>query len=385
LIKLKILALKKVHIAGRGLVVRQLRILASLFRVLLTGTLSEIRPDNMYQPLGNIKKTMKFKLLTLLILFGNFCYSQITEIRDGKFSPNGDKIAFIAFLGSVEDIFIYHFDNDSVSRETNSSDLNIELQYKTSINWMNNNQILFLSKLNGLSQQYILDIDKHTLTANGASQSNEYLLEFDRTSQTSYYISSINGREPAVLMRKLGENKVTNISKQNYNFTFPKISQDGNYIAYKQMPLGTPFVYSIKDRKQIKLKLPKKNTTISSWSPDNKYFLFTHSTFSDNSNFPKASLHLFDLMQSKDSILIENVDLIYSSIWSSNNNLLGYSLLDKFVLFDIKTRTTKYYNVIGRAVDWSNDCNLVLFIQDKDLILLDLKNDKNKKITLPNK
>ena len=40
-----------VHIAGRGLVVRQLRILASQFRVLRTGTLSEIRPDNMYQPL----------------------------------------------------------------------------------------------------------------------------------------------------------------------------------------------------------------------------------------------------------------------------------------------------------------------------------------------
>jgi len=45
----------KVHIAGRGLVVRQVRILASLFRVLRTGTLSEIRPDNMYQPLAVIK------------------------------------------------------------------------------------------------------------------------------------------------------------------------------------------------------------------------------------------------------------------------------------------------------------------------------------------
>ena len=43
-----------VHIAGRGLVVCQLRILASQFRVLRTGTLSEIRPDNMYQPLCNI-------------------------------------------------------------------------------------------------------------------------------------------------------------------------------------------------------------------------------------------------------------------------------------------------------------------------------------------
>jgi hypothetical protein len=42
----------KVHIAGRGSVVRQLRILVSQFRVLRTGTLSEIRPDNMYQPLA---------------------------------------------------------------------------------------------------------------------------------------------------------------------------------------------------------------------------------------------------------------------------------------------------------------------------------------------
>ncbi len=40
-----------VHIAGRDSVVRQLRILVSQFRVLRTGTLFEIRPDNMYQPL----------------------------------------------------------------------------------------------------------------------------------------------------------------------------------------------------------------------------------------------------------------------------------------------------------------------------------------------
>ena len=44
----------KVHIAGRGSVVRQLRIPVSQFRVLRTGTLSEIRPDNMYQPFAVI-------------------------------------------------------------------------------------------------------------------------------------------------------------------------------------------------------------------------------------------------------------------------------------------------------------------------------------------
>ena len=48
-----------VHIAGRGSVVRQLRILVSQFRVLRTGTLSEIRPDNMYQPLATRLKKQK--------------------------------------------------------------------------------------------------------------------------------------------------------------------------------------------------------------------------------------------------------------------------------------------------------------------------------------
>jgi hypothetical protein len=54
--KRKKTAYNKVHIAGRGSVVRQLRILASQFRVLRTGTRSEIRPDNMYQPLPHILK-----------------------------------------------------------------------------------------------------------------------------------------------------------------------------------------------------------------------------------------------------------------------------------------------------------------------------------------
>jgi hypothetical protein len=51
----------KVHIAGLGSVVRQLRILASQFRVLRTGTLSEIRPDNMYQPLAASLKSVLHK------------------------------------------------------------------------------------------------------------------------------------------------------------------------------------------------------------------------------------------------------------------------------------------------------------------------------------
>lgn len=57
----KITVVNNVHVAGRGLVVRQLRILASQCRPPAggqerppdrTGRLSEICPDNMYQPLA---------------------------------------------------------------------------------------------------------------------------------------------------------------------------------------------------------------------------------------------------------------------------------------------------------------------------------------------
>ncbi len=56
ILKMKKTTANTVHIAGRDSVVRQLRILASQFRVLRTGTHFEIRPDNMYQPLARIMK-----------------------------------------------------------------------------------------------------------------------------------------------------------------------------------------------------------------------------------------------------------------------------------------------------------------------------------------
>ena len=53
----------KVHIAGRGSVVRQLRILVSQFRVLRTGTLFEIRNDNMYQPSDYLKTSFHERII----------------------------------------------------------------------------------------------------------------------------------------------------------------------------------------------------------------------------------------------------------------------------------------------------------------------------------
>lgn len=60
-----------VHIAGRGSVVRQLRILVSQFHVLRTGTLFEIRPDNMYQPLQASLKRVPDKIKNKNLTYKN--------------------------------------------------------------------------------------------------------------------------------------------------------------------------------------------------------------------------------------------------------------------------------------------------------------------------
>ena len=60
--------------------VRQLRILVSQFRVLRTGTLSEIRPDNMYQPLWlNHALRLLFDFL-FLALPGSFSSSPVHDL-----------------------------------------------------------------------------------------------------------------------------------------------------------------------------------------------------------------------------------------------------------------------------------------------------------------
>jgi hypothetical protein len=69
----KITVVNTVHIAGRGLVIRQLRILASQFRVLRTGTLSEIRNDNLQVTVSSNARRFVGRISADKNKFGNSC------------------------------------------------------------------------------------------------------------------------------------------------------------------------------------------------------------------------------------------------------------------------------------------------------------------------
>jgi TonB family protein len=310
----------------------------------------------------------------LFILSSISGWSQIKSIEEAALSPDGHKIALLCQLNDVDkDLLVYDLQKDTLIRLTFSNGLTYDQQYKISPNWVNDYQIIFLSRHNGLVQEYLLDILQNKLIPNGSSPSNEYYLQYAPTSQTSYYISTINGHEPAVYSRKLNDTKIIQISKGNINYSFPKISQDGNFISYNEMPFIKAHLFSLVENKEISIKLPSSNTRICCWSPDSQSFLYRHSFFPNNETEPNAIISLYSLATKKDSLIIKN-SYVTTPTWSHNNTLFGYLLPGKFVLINKDLGTQKVYAVTGHVINviWSLDNNAVFLIENTNIQKLNL-------------
>ena len=161
-----------------------------------------------------MKKILFFCIACVIFLFAQ---GQNLKIRSSPIlSPKKDKLVFSIDSGSGSniDIYIYSFAEDTIVRTTNSTGLIYGYQYKEFLNWVDNDRILFISKHDGIARQWILDLSKKTLASNGYFPSNEYFLKYSRQNEESYYISSINGKEPAVYRRKLYSEKYQKITKK---------------------------------------------------------------------------------------------------------------------------------------------------------------------------
>ena len=313
-------------------------------------------------------------LLTFTLAFFNIIYgiAQITKIREGLISPMGNKIALICYSGAIEDLYVYNIESDLLFRITNSQNLPIGLQYKTSMNWVDNEKILFLSKQSGIVQQYILDLENNSLTNNGESESNEYDLKYSGNNKESYYISSINGNEPAVFRRKSGENKATKISKLNVNHIISSVSNNGDYISYKEMPVGKPIIYSLHENKQLKLNLPPKNTNIISWSPNSRKFLYTHANYVSVDK-PLFSLSTYDLETNQNTVILDNVEFIWSACWSESENLIAYSVNNKLIVQNLTTGTKDEQTMSVNSIEWFPGNKALLLIEDNKAFIYNLE------------
>lgn len=201
-------------------------------------------------------KTLIF--LLSLLLSSPVVSGQISEIRSAKLSMDRQSIAFICFLGSVQDMFVYNIETDSLRRLTTSESLNFDEQYKTSPNWLDSSNIIFLSKHTGRVQQYVLDIQRGNLSSYSTSEGNEYSLCYSSQNTESYYASSVKGKEPAVYRRGLISYEPKRITNKNINYALPQLSLDNKLLVFYEMPIGNPLIYSINEDVMLKTKLPKE-------------------------------------------------------------------------------------------------------------------------------
>jgi len=202
-----------------------------------------------------------------------------TTVREFEFSPQGDKIALLLTTNMITDLYVYIIETKELIRCTNSNDLkdDSDLASKNSLNWCDDQCVLFLSEHTGISQQYIFTISNLTFKANGISNGNEYFLTYSRKNQESYYTASINNKEPSVYKRKLGSSVNVEISKDGNNHMTPFLSDQNNYLFYYVMPDIYPCIYDLNSSKLLKIKLPKSNIHIIGWAEKDTIIVYTSS------------------------------------------------------------------------------------------------------------
>lgn len=323
-----------------------------------------------------------------------------TAVSELRFSPEGDKIALILRTQMITDLYLYNIQNGKLKRCTNSNELrnyNIDLGNKTSLYWINNQSFIFLSKHNGLMQQYIYNTSNNTFEANGISTGNEYFLTYSRKNQESYYIAIINNKEPSVYRRKLGSSVNIEVSKDGYNHIYPELSNNENFLYYSIMPDNIPCIYDLNESKLIKTKLPKSNVHIISYSEKDTTIVYTLWNSNTDLSDTKTDLFKYNYLTQKKQLVSK--DILEVSASPDGTKLL-YTKIPKLTLKSPNEFEYKFEGIqiflpenkghsskfaeYGFAKDWSSDNKFVVFVNDNKLVLLNIDTNDKKTIQIGN-
>ena len=324
-----------------------------------------------------------------------------TTVREFEFSPQGDKIALLLTTDMITDLYLYTIENKKLIRCTNSNDLkdNSDLAYKNSLNWCDDQSVLFLSKHSGKSQQYVFNFYKKTFEANGISNGNEYSLTYSQKNQESYYTAGINNKEPSVYKRKLGSSVNVEISKDGNNHMTPFLSDRNNYLLYYVLPQISPCIYDLNSSKLAKTKLPKSNIHIIGWAEKDTSIVYIFSHFGTDENFPVTYLFSYNYLNQKKRLISNEIEPTFGVICSPDCSKIIYSKASKpsispnekkykldniqTVMFDNKGIYTNF-SYYGVAEDWSADNKTVVFAIENKLVLLNTETGKEKSILIEN-
>jgi hypothetical protein len=328
---------------------------------------------------------------------------QNTTISEFEFSPQGDKIALLVTIDMITDLFLYTIENETLARCTNSSDLknhNLSLAYKNSISWCDNQRVIFTSRHLGLVQQYIFNFTNNTLEANGRSEGNEYFFTYSPKNKESYYVASINNREPSVYKRKLGSSINTEISKDMNNHMTTMLSDEHNYLFYHIMPEISPRIYDLRSLKLLKNKLPKSNVHIIKCVEKDTTIIYSLSRFDSNESFPTKDLLSYNYITGKNQLISKNIEpglgvacspdgtkIIYTK--ASKKDLINptqqnYKLDNLQTIVSDKNGHAKNFSYCGAVKDWNIDNKTVVFANGNRLVVLNILDGNQKSILMEN-
>ena len=298
-----------------------------------------------------------------------------------KLSPDKNRIAYIDITDSICDIFVYDISTDKLTQITKTAAQ--WLTDKIDLNWIDNENILFLSDHDGTFQQYVVNVSDKTLKANGRSSKGELDLFYSPKNKESYYTSLIKGNEKAIYRRKLSSTQNIKITKNKAFYTLHGLSPNEEYLIYSE-DYGQPFLFSLKNNSIIKPAFPEEDIQILTWSPSCDKFLYSYTIGKSETTFTDYLVE-YDIATKKSKRIhsLETLiswtnhsasrDSYKSGIWSPCENKYLFSSTDKTFLLDTNTYEIKEYEIAGTPIDWIDSCKSILCSNGNKRFIFDIE------------
>lgn len=324
---------------------------------------------------------MRVKIFSALLCltFAMSATAQQPLITEAAVSPTGDKLAFIMDDGVKMDVLLYSFDTDTVKRITDSDDSPASLAIKSSLSWIDNTHILFLSKHQGLLQQYIIDVPLMSMSENGSSSLSEFDLNYSEYDGGTYYLQFAPQGGNAIFFRKLGESQSTMVFSERSTYSLLKVSPDGRYASVQVSPDMNTVIIDIAESKKVRTKLPSSNAILLAWAPDGNRFLYSEARFDYGGNVTEY-LYIYDLeKKSNFGLGRDSSKFIVGAIWSPGSKMM-YVRGTTCHVCDGEGNELRSFEIEGRPLCWMPDRKTAVCTNGEEIFLLDTGDGTQKTI-----
>ena len=311
-------------------------------------------------------------LAAAMLPFTKIAAQEQPIVQEAALSPSGERLAFILNDGERSEVLLYDFGSDSIQRLTDSGETAASLSSKSSLNWIDESRILFLSKHTGLFQQYVIDTRDMTMTPNGTSGVSEYdLVYYDGR---SYYIQFSPPAGNRIFYREAG-GAAHMLTTRQQTYSMLRLSPDGRYATVQESPDMGTVIIDIATGKAVRSKLPAANTILLAWAPGGDRFLYTEAKFDIYTGGATEYLAIYNIDSQKSTQLgSDSNNFVVGAIWAPYADKFLYVKGTSCRICDAQGNELKSITVEGRPLCWMPDMRRAVFTNGPEIFMLDTEN-----------